>query len=160
MIRVTFLFAFVFSICFITQAQINPHAIGLRLASDNEANGAELSYQHGLGDANRLEFDLGLGAHKNHNNMFLAGIYHWVWNINGGLNWYAGPGAALGFHDHNKNSDDHFSLALGGQIGIEFDFNSNNAPILLSVDARPMWDFIGDTHNLGYGTALSIRYTW
>ena len=144
----------------VSKAQVSPHALGVRLAGDNFNRGAEVSYQHGLGDANRLEFDLGVGSGKNHDHMFLAVIYQWHWNITGGLNWYAGPGGALGFHDHYNNDDDHFSIAVGGQVGLEYDFSVNNAPIQLSIDARPLWDFIGDTHNLGYGTALGIRYVW
>ena len=31
------------------QSQVNPHAIGLRLGGDGQVNGAEISYQHGLG---------------------------------------------------------------------------------------------------------------
>ena len=45
-------------------AQVNPHAIGLRLNGDGYGNGAEISYQHGFGDANRLELDFGGRSHK------------------------------------------------------------------------------------------------
>ena len=158
--RIVNLLVVIFAISMLSSAQVNPHAIGVRLAGDNHNSGAEISYQHGLGDANRLEFDLGFGNHKFHDHMLLAVIYHWNWNISGGFNWYAGPGGALGYHDHFKNDDDHFSIAVGGQIGIEYDFSVNNAPILLSIDARPLWDLLGDTHDLGYGTALGIRYVW
>jgi len=144
---------------YFTQAQVNPHAIGLRLGGDGDVNGAEISYQHGFGEANRLELDLGFGSNKNHSRIFLAGIYHWNWNITSGLNWYVGPGAALGFYSYD-NSDDYINIGLGGQIGLEFDFNKLNAPILLSIDARPMWDFIGDNSGLGWGAALGVRYTW
>ncbi len=140
-------------------SQVNPHAIGLRFGGDGDINGAEISYQHGMGDANRLELDLGFGGNKTHSRMFLAGIYHWDWNITSGLNWYVGPGASVGFYTYD-GSDGYINIALGGQIGLEYDFNTLGAPILLSLDARPMWDFIGDNAGLGWGADLGIRYTF
>ncbi len=148
-----------FSISFFSQAQVNPHAIGLRFGGNGDINGAELSYQHGLSESNRFELDLGFGSSKKHNRFFVAGIYHWVWNITGGLNWYVGPGAVVGFYSYDDN-DDYVNVGLGGQIGMEYDFNKLNAPILLSIDFRPMWDFIGDNSGLGWGAALGVRYTW
>lgn len=149
----------IFSVIYSTNAQVNPHAIGLRLGGDGHINGAEISYQHGLGSANRLEFDLGFGSSKDHNRMFLAGIYHWDWNITSGLNWYVGPGASLGFYNYSNNAT-YLNIALGGQIGLEYDFQSLGAPIMLSLDARPMFDFLGDYSGFGWGMALGIRYVW
>jgi hypothetical protein len=90
---------------------------------------------------------------------FLAGIYHWDWNIVESLNWYIGPGAMVGFY-HYDGYQDYVGVALGGQIGLEYDFNSLDVPILISVDARPMWDFIGDNAGIGWGGALGVRYTF
>ena len=149
----------IFSMSFIAQAQVNPHAIGLRLGGDGDVNGGEISYQHGLGEANRLEFDLGWGGNKDHSRMVFTGIYHWDWNITSGLNWYVGPGASIGFYEYD-NGDDYINIGIGGQIGIEYDFISLGAPILLSLDWRPMWDFVGDNNGLGWGAALGIRYIW
>ncbi len=139
------------------QAQVNPHALGLRLGGNGTYSRAEISYQHGMSDVNRLEFDLGFSGNKDYKAMFLTGTYQWVWNIQGGLNWYAGPGAALGFANSDDNSS--FNLGVGGQIGIEYDLNTIKAPLLLSLDFRPMWSFIGDS-GFGWGFALGVRYTW
>lgn len=147
----------IFGYC--VQAQVSPHAIGLRLGGNGDINGAEISYQHGLSSINRLEFDLGFGSSKNHNRMFLSGIYQWDWNIASGLNWYVGPGATLGLYSYDNN-DNYLNIGIGGQIGLEYNFSAQNAPILLSIDARPMWDFIGDNSGLGWGAALGIRYLW
>jgi len=141
------------------QAQVNPHALGLRLGGDGNVNGAEISYQQALGGKNRLELDLGFGGNKNQSRVYLAGIYQWNWNIKGGLNWYAGPGATLGFYSYD-NFENHVNVGVGGQVGLEYDFNSMKAPILLSLDTRPMWNFIGYGSGLGWGVALGIRYTW
>ena len=144
---------------FTASAQVNPQAIGLRFGGDGNINGAEISYQHGLGEANRLELDLGFGTSKHHSRLFLAGIYQWNWNIEGGLNWYAGPGASVGFYSYD-NADDHLNIGLGGQVGIEYDFNTKDVPLLLSLDARPMFDFLGDDNGFGWGAALGLRYTF
>ena len=149
----------VFCMGFHAESQVNPHAIGLRFGGNGDVNGAEISYQHGLQDVNRLEIDLGIASNKNHNRMFVTGIYHWNWNIVDALNWYIGPGASVGLFSYNS-SDSYLNIAIGGQIGIEYDFMKKNVPILLSIDARPMWDFLGDHSGLGWGAALGIRYVW
>ena len=74
---------------------ISKNALGLRLG-DSDGFGAEVSYQRALGDNNRLEVDLGWRDGKNYDGFKLAGLYQWVWNIDGGFNWYAGVGGGLG----------------------------------------------------------------
>jgi hypothetical protein len=122
----------------ISFSQVNPQTIGVRLGGGT-ISGGEISYQMGMGDANRLEFDLGFGASSNHSRLYLVGAYHWNWNITDGLNWYAGPAASAGLYSYN-NEDGFVNIAFGGQVGIEYDFTHLDAPILLSLDARPMWD--------------------
>jgi hypothetical protein len=146
-------------------SQVNPHAIGIRGAFGNFGSGGEISYQHGLGSTNRLEVDLGWrgnnGNGNNYSHTAVSGIYHWVWNIEGGLNWFIGPGAQLGFYSNKYNSNSNgLTLSLGGQIGIEYDLNDLGIPIQLGLDTRPMWGFIGGTSGFGYGGAFSARYTF
>lgn len=141
------------------QAQVHPNALGLRLGGDGSVNGVELSYQKGISSANRIEFDLGFGSGNGHNRMYLAGIYHWDWNITDALNWYVGPGGAVGFHQYD-NASDGINVSVGGQIGLEYDFNPKNVPILLSLDGRPMWNLFGTDSGLGWGAALGVRYIW
>lgn len=146
----------VFAFAFMANAQSN--AIGLRLGGGSY-NGGEISYQTAFGSSNRLELDFGFGASKNHTRLYGVAIYQWMWNITGGLNWYAGPGVSGGLYTYDDN-DGFLNVALGGQIGIEYNFNSIGAPLLVSIDARPMWDFLGDNPGLGWGAALGIRYTF
>ena len=49
-----------------------------------------------LNGANRLEFDLGFRDNNNYDIWQLTGLYQWVWNVDGGFNWYAGFGAGIG----------------------------------------------------------------
>lgn len=139
-----------------SSAQVNPHAIGIR-----GGYGWELSYQHGMGPANRLEFDLGLGNYG----FDLTGAYHWDWNIVSGLNWFVGPGATVGFWGggnkvNGYNGNGYLNLGVGGQIGLEFDFKKIGAPILLSLDSRPMWNFNGYNGGFGWGADFGVRYVW
>jgi len=147
---------------FAANAEVHSNAIGLRVSG-----GAEVNYQMGMGNANRLEFGLG-GSMHSHDHVWydngvrhverravtniglgVFGAYQWHFNISpsfarGGFNWYFGPGAGVGFWSETANDDypDYDSkggmnISGGGQIGIEYDFNALGAPILLSIDSRP-----------------------
>ncbi len=79
----------------INSQNISDNAIGLRLG-DSDGFGAEVSYQKSLGDINRLELDLGWRDSNSTSGFKLAGIYQWVWGLDGNFNWYAGVGGGLG----------------------------------------------------------------
>lgn len=151
-----------FGMVFSTQAQdISKNALGLRLG-DNDGFGGEISYQRGLSSNNRLEFDLGWRNSKNVDAFKLAGLYQWVWNIDGGFNWYAGVGGGVGSwkFDNAGESDSGTFLFVAGDIGIEYNFQE--APIQLSLDFRPELYFSDDWRedNFGPDIALGIRYRW
>lgn len=151
---------------FTAKAQhVSKNALGLRLG-DDDGFAAEISYQRKLSAKNRLEVDLGWRDQDNYyhdhddvNAIKLTGLYQWVWNIDGGFNWYAGVGGGIGTwnHDHpNGNSDDGFFAFVAGDIGIEYDFD---IPLMLSLDFRP--EFGGDNYyNDHYNSdiALGIRF--
>ena len=129
------------------------NAIGVRGAFGN-GTAAELSYQKGLGSANRLEFDLGWHNYEKWGSYInLTGIYQWCFNITGGLNWYVGVGANAGLFTGNVDSS--FGLGVDAQIGIEYKFD---IPLQISLDFRPQWDLLGAASGFGYGAALSLRY--
>ena len=145
-------------LAFSTQAQeISKNALGLRLG-DNDGFGGEISYQRGLSDNNRLELDLGWRNNNNVDAFKLTGIYQWVWNIDGGFNWYAGIGGGVG-NWNAKNTDYNKTFVfVAGDLGIEYGFDE--VPIQLSLDIRPELyfsdNFSGD--NFGPDIALGIRY--
>ncbi|WP_445454668.1 hypothetical protein [Flavobacterium sp. 25HG05S-40] len=155
-------------LAFSAQAQdISKNALGLRLG-DNDGFGGEVSYQRGLSKNNRLELDLGWRNSKDIDAVKLVGLYQWVWNIEGGFNWYAGVGAGLGSWSYNgpgnPDNDGGFFLLAAGDIGIEYNFSE--APIQLSLDFRPEFylNNSGDNRfredNFGPDIALGIRYKW
>ncbi len=152
-------------LAFTAQAQdISKNALGLRFG-DSGGFGAELSYQRGLSANNRLELDLGWRNRSNFNNntyddnaIKLTGLYQWVWNIDGGFNWYAGIGGGVGsygYEDNNTKYNDTFAFAAG-DIGIEYNFD---IPLLISLDFRPEFGGSGYyKNNYGSDVALALRY--
>lgn len=155
-----FLFAIaIFVFTTFTYAQdISDNAIGLRLG-DSDGFGAEISYQRALGDANRLEVDLGWRSGSGYDGFKLAGLYQWVWVLDGDFNWYAGVGGGFGSFSFDNvplgfdDSETFFFAA--GDIGIEYNFD---IPLQLSLDFRPEFGF-GDFRNeLDFDIALGVRY--
>ena len=145
-----------------SQAQ-DKNALGLRIG-DNDGFGAEISYQRKLSSNNRLELDLGWRDSNDYDAIKLAALYQWVWNIEGGFNWYAGVGGGLGTwefnHDHPgpDNDDSGTFVFVAGDIGIEYNFD---IPLQLSLDFRPELYFADDDFredNFGPDIALGVRF--
>ena len=109
-----------------------------------------------------MELDLGWRDNSDYDAFKLTGIYQWVWNIEGGFNWYAGAGAGLlGVDDtrfNDRDGDDGTYLFLAGNVGIEYDFD---IPLLISLDVRPEFGFFSDNDVLNEFSpdiALGVRY--
>ena len=144
------------------QEGVSKNAIGLRLGG-NDGFRAEVSYQRLLSENNRLEVDLGWGSSKHYNAVKATGVYQWMWNIEGGFNWYAGVGGGLGSWSYDWNDGNHhynnsdFFLFVAGQIGIEYNFDF---PLQLSADFRPEIYLINNDYHDSFGPdfAISARY--
>ncbi|NNF76326.1 MAG: hypothetical protein HKN00_14165 [Flavobacteriaceae bacterium] len=149
----------VFAIANVSYGQsISNHAIGLRLG-DSDGFGAEISYQLGIGDNNRLEFGLGWRDGSDYNAIRAIGLYQWVWNLDGNFNWYAGVGGGFASYSIDNlpagSDDSDTALLAAGDIGIEYDFN---IPLLISLDFRPEIGFGDFNDDLDFDIALGIRY--
>lgn len=143
-------FTLLMTVTSVTVAQTNDKAIGLR-----GGNGTELSYQHPLSGNTRVELDLGLPGWK-YAGIVLSGVHQWLWNIDGGLDWYAGLGGQVGSIRWATGNPYDFGLGLAGQIGLEYNFP---IPLQLSLDWRPVWNIIPSGHGFGYeSAAFGIRY--
>lgn len=163
-------------LAFNSQAQGKKNAIGLRLG-DNEGFGGEVTYQRWLSSKNRLEIDLGLRSSSNglynynYNAAKLVGVYQWVWDIDNGFKWYAGPGVGLGswhsdkYYNHKHNTylegDSGVFFIATGDIGIEYNFK--DIPLQLSFDFRPeiyISEGYNDVRDESFGPdfGLSVRY--
>ncbi len=146
--------------------QISKNAIGLRIG-DSDGFGPEVNYQRGIGGNNRLEFGLAWHSKRYWDAVKLTGIYQWVWNIDGGFNWYAGPGVGAGFVSYDRyHYDDDYPYYrtrrtdtdayafLTGDIGIEYNFDF---PLLISFDLRPQFN-LGYRDDVVLDVGLSARY--
>lgn len=156
--RLFFAFVLILSVN-IANAQLSKHAVGLRLGGGN-GFGTEISYQHALTDRNRLEFDLGMHSSKYYSAWGLAGVYQWVWNIDGGFNWYAGFGGRIGSWSWDSNKyvgtdNGGVFVAAAGDIGIEYSFPIG---IQLAFDARPELGLINHGDAFRNNIAFSVRY--
>jgi opacity protein-like surface antigen len=147
--------------CYVDAQEISKNALGLRFGGNNGV-GAEVSYQRGLTENHRLEFDLGWRNDNNFDAFKLTGLYQWVWNIDGGFNWFAGAGAGIGavdygndYNSHNNNDDTDFFAYAAGDIGIEYNFDF---PLLIALDFRPELGFNDFNDDLDFDIALSARY--
>ncbi|WP_438969374.1 outer membrane protein [Nonlabens sp.] len=147
----------------ITNAQeVSKNAIGIR-AGDGDGFGTEISYQRALSGNNRLEIDLGYENGDNFDGFKATGMYQWLWNIEGGFNWYAGAGAGVGtisLDDDfpargNFNDDSETFIFAAGQVGIEYNFD---LPLLISLDVRPEFYFGDFRDGNDLDIALGIRY--
>lgn len=146
-------FVLLFAVVALSFAGNAQNALGVRGAFGN-STAAELSYQHGLGSANRLELDLGWHNYEKWGSYInLTGIYQWNFNITGGLGWYAGLGANVGLF--TGRDENNFGVGFDAQIGLEYKFAF---PLQVSIDFRPQWDLLGAASGFGYGVALGLRY--
>jgi len=158
-----------FSASALAQAGSEKYAIGARIGDGWAGLGVEVSGMIGVGpNLNRLEIDLGwnryhypVGAGYSDWGHFLYATctYQWRWNIIKGLHWYVGPGVCVGtriWHDAYNDARIRFDMGIGGQVGIEYDFD---APIQLTLDYRPMFNFFGHSGPTYFDcAAFGVRY--
>ena len=73
-----------------------------------------------------------------------------------GLRWYYGAGAHLGFYNSN-NYNGSTLIGIDGVLGL--DYKINGAPLNVSLDWQPSFEFGNGTGFEGWG-GLGIRYTF
>lgn len=117
-------------------------------------DGGGISFKHFIQDNAALEL---IGYFWNRGSR-ITGLYEIHGPITGatGLKWYIGPGAHIGFYN-TKYGDGAF-IGVDGVIGIDYKFRG--APINMSLDWQPSFEF-GD--NRGFVSSwggLGIRYTF
>lgn len=155
----------------ISFSQVHKHALGLRFRTSPHLNirNTELSYQLGLNQKNRLEIGLNYkqGGYDSFKYRYLSSsiYYQHVMNIRGGLNWYVGAGVKydLARFLNNNTLQFHHQFSAGPTIGLEYDFNQKNVPLLLSLDYRPSLVYSPSyqgSPQFQNQFGLSLRYTF
>jgi hypothetical protein len=163
--KLYFLLIVFFGFILISTAQdITKDALGLRF-SNSDGIGVEISYQHAFSDRNRLELDAGYSSGRRYDGFKITALDQYVWNIDGGFNWYLGAGGGLASYKFNYNtisgnsiSDDYTFLFLAANIGIEYNLSG---PFLIALDFRPEFG-LSDSNfrddNLDFDIGISVRY--
>lgn len=99
----------------------------------------------------------------NDNGVRITGLYEIHGDISGapGLKWYIGPGAHIGFYDYKKEPDYYGNetfFGIDGVLGLDFKFNK--APINVSIDWQPSFEFGDNRGFVGNWGGLGIRYAF
>lgn len=128
----------VFGMVQFTTAQQYQTAIGLKGGFPGYGS---VSLKHFFGGSSALEANLGGG----YRHLWLQALYEKNFNIQGGLDWYIGGGADLGFwtngyrYRHPHWDDDRYYTGvfggIDGIIGLEYTFEQ--VPINIALDATP-----------------------
>ena len=153
-----FVLVAIMAVAGISLAVAQPRAIGGRLGY-----GVEVSYQHGFGETNMLQLEVGVPGF---NSLEAACTYDWI-NPGGldfptveygDLNWFAGVGGQI----MTTFAFNWGYVGPAGRIGFEYNFPF---PLQLSLDWRPSFgvafngagaSFWGDLYYGGLG--IGVRY--
>ncbi len=118
-------------------------------------DGAGVSFKTFLQGQNALE----LIGYFYKNGTRITGLYEIHGNIDGaaGLKWYVGPGAHIGFYN-KKYYDGNAVAGIDGVLGL--DYKINKAPLNMSLDWQPSFEFGDNRGFIGNWGGFAIRYTF
>jgi hypothetical protein len=125
-------------------------------------DGGGISYKHFFNSQNAGE----LIAYFWRHGMRVTGLFEIHGNITGatGLRWYIGPGAHIGFYDRGYvhrgyyYPDRRSLIGIDGVLGLDYKFKG--APINMSLDWQPAFEFGDYAGFYGNWGGLGIRYTF
>ena len=140
-------------------AVAQPRAIGVNLGY-----GADISYQHSLGEANMIDLSLNIPAYAG---LGVTATYDWInpfgvaipWDYEGEWNWNLGVGAGVGTYAFLA-----YYVGAVAHAGVSYDFWF---PLQLSLDYRPNigiafaptdGSMAFNTWGLATGLTLGVRY--
>ena len=117
-------------------------------------DGAGITLKHFINDRDALE---GIGFFWTQGTR-ITGLYELHYDIAGapGLKWYVGPGAHVGFYN-TKYGNGSF-VGVDGVLGL--DYKINRAPLNLSLDWQPSFEFGTGRGFTGSWGGLGVRYTF
>lgn len=117
-------------------------------------DGGGITFKHFVSGNNAVEL---IGFFWNRGTR-ITGLYEIHGSISGatGLKWYIGPGAHIGFYN-TKYGNGSFA-GIDGVLGLDYKFKG--APINLSLDWQPSFEFGDNRGFVGSWGGLGIRYTF
>ncbi len=118
-------------------------------------DGAGITFKTFVNTQNALEF---IGYFYK-NGTRITGLYEIHGNIDGapGLKWYAGPGVHIGFYN-KKYYDGNAVAGIDGVLGL--DYKINKAPLNMSLDWQPSFEFGDNRGFIGNWGGFAIRYAF
>ena len=132
-----------------TNSSSYKNALGVKVL-----DGGGITFKHFVSGNNALEF---IGYFWNRGTR-ITGLYEIHGPISGasGLKWYIGPGAHIGFYN-TKYGDGSF-VGLDGVLGLDYKFKG--APINMSIDWQPSFEFGDNRGFVGSWGGFAVRYTF
>lgn len=117
-------------------------------------DGAGISFKHFFNDRHAGE----LIGYFWRDGVRITGLYEIHGDFQGaqGLKWYIGPGAHIGFY--NSDYGNGTFAGIDGVIGLDYKFNG--APINISLDWQPSFEFGDGRGFTGSWGGLGVRYTF
>lgn len=117
-------------------------------------DGAGITLKHFFTGTNAGEL---IGYFWSHGARF-TGLYeiHGNFSDASGLKWYIGPGVHIGFY--NSKYGDGSYAGIDGVLGLDYKFKG--APINMSLDWQPSFEFGDNRGFVGSWGGLGIRYTF
>lgn len=147
-------FAVLFSLSLQAQKKSNEgvsyqNALGVKVF-----DGGGVTFKHFFNEKNAGE----LVGYFWRNGTRITGLYEIHNNISGvdGLKWYIGPGAHVGIYKTGYGDGTYFGV--DGVLGLDYKFKS--APINLSADWQPSYEFGDNRGFYGNWGGLAIRFTF
>lgn len=119
-------------------------------------DGAGISLKH-FGADNRAIEAIGYFYRRG---VRITGLYEIHFDLEGapGLKWYIGPGAHVGFYNNKYYDENKVVLGIDGVLGL--DYKINNAPLNISLDWQPSYEFADGFGFRGNWGGLGVRYTF
>jgi hypothetical protein len=123
-------------------------------------HGAGVTFKHFLNDKAALEGIAFWGA----GSLRVTGLYELHFDINelDGLKWYVGPGAHIGFYQSAaiKNTSNNSSSFIGIDGVLGLDYKIKGAPLNVSLDWQPTFEFGQGGGFVGSLGGFGLRYTF
>lgn len=138
------------------------HAIGARFGSASGIN-----YRYTLSENRAVEGIMSVQSNSTSNRFRLVGLYEYHKPLPlENFSWYYGFGGSVGSYTYKAFTDksgvrmdktSELSLSIDGIIGVEY--NLPTAPIALSLDVKPYFDFVQESSiRIFDPVGFSIRY--
>ncbi|HLR00112.1 MAG TPA: hypothetical protein VK102_07020 [Sphingobacterium sp.] len=142
----------------------NEHAVGLRFGASQGLN-----YRYTLSSDRAIEGLLSIQSNSKSKRFRLAGLYEHFYPLHENFNWYWGYGGSVGSYTRKSHtrvldnghteivgSRSELALSVDGVAGIQYDIP--NAPLALSLDVKPSFDFMQESSIRLFNFGFSIRY--